>query len=487
MAEIKPMIHKYCQNGTYMLLDVNSGIINVIDKMTYDVLDVYDGTNKDAVYQAFAGTYDKKDLDETLGELDELIEKEMLFAPMTENFKVVAEEEPVIKSLCLNIAHDCNLRCQYCFASQGDYDTHKRELMSFDVAKHAVDLLIKSTEGKRQHCEIDFFGGEPLMNFGVVKQTIEYIREQEKIHDKVFKLSLTTNGMLLDPAKVKYLTDNHISLILSLDGRPEVHDRMRPDAGGHGSYKTCADNQVYAAKHRNGEEYYVRGTYTKYNLDFTKDVEHMADLGFEGLSMEPVVGDDLSYAITDDDLARIYEEYDRLADFYLKRMDEGRPFIYYHFIMDLYRGPCIAKRLRGCGAGHEYMCVVPNGDIYPCHQFVGQDDYVIGNVYVWFHRLVVAVSRPLHHYLCGNTQCQSVADECPSSGMGSQQGVFGCDGVYTFISLVVSFPYRVVDFRKFPQFFQIIVHLLVADDRKCLVIFKVYAFVFFQYRLAVVV
>ena len=253
--------------------------------------------------------------------------------------------------------------------------------MSFDVAKHAVDLLIKSTEGKRQHCEIDFFGGEPLMNFGVVKQTIAYIREQEKIHDKVFKLSLTTNGMLLDPAKVKYLTENHISLILSLDGRPEVHNRMRPDAGGRDSYDTCAKNQVYAAKHRNGEEYYVRGTYTKYNLDFTKDVEHMADLGFEGLSMEPVVGDDLSYAITEDDLPRIFKEYDTLAEFYLQRMDEGRPFIYYHFIMDLYRGPCIAKRLRGCGAGHEYMCVVPNGDIYPCHQFVGQDDYVIGNVY----------------------------------------------------------------------------------------------------------
>ena len=176
MAEIKPMIHKYCQNGTYMRLDVNSGIINVIDKMTYDVLDVYDGTNKDAVYEAFAGTYDKQDLTDILGELDELIKKELLFAPMTENFKVVAEEEPVIKSLCLNIAHDCNLRCQYCFASQGDYDTHKRELMSFDVAKNAVDLLIRSTEGKRQHCEIDFFGGEPLMNFGVVKQTIEYIR-----------------------------------------------------------------------------------------------------------------------------------------------------------------------------------------------------------------------------------------------------------------------------------------------------------------------
>lgn len=379
--QINPMIHKYCQNGTYMLLDVNSGIINVIDKVTYDILDIYDGTNKDAVIEALGTTYSQRELDESLAELDELIGKEMLFAPMCDNFKVVAEEEPVIKSLCLNIAHDCNLRCKYCFASQGDYDTHKRELMSFDVAKRAVDLLIRSTEGKRQHCEIDFFGGEPLMNFDVVKQTIEYIREQEKIHNKIFKLSLTTNGMLLDPAKVKYLTDQHISLILSLDGRPEVHNRMRPDAGGRDSYDTCARNQVYAAKHRNGEEYYVRGTYTKYNLDFTEDVRHMADLGFEGLSMEPVVGDDLSYAITDDDLPRIFDEYDRLTDFYLQRYDEGRPFIYYHFIMDLYRGPCIAKRLRGCGAGHEYMCVVPNGDIYPCHQFVGQDGYVIGNVY----------------------------------------------------------------------------------------------------------
>ena len=325
--QINPMIHKYCQNGTYMLLDVNSGIINVIDKVTYDILDIYDGTNKNAVYEGLGTTYSRSELDESLSELDELIEKEMLFAPMCDNFKVVAEEEPVIKSLCLNIAHDCNLRCKYCFASQGDYDTHKRELMSFDVAKRAVDLLIKSTEGKRQHCEIDFFGGEPLMNFDVVKQTIEYIREQEKIHDKVFKLSLTTNGMLLDPAKVKYLTDQHISLILSLDGRPEVHNRMRPDAGGHGSYDTCARNQVYAAKHRNGEEYYVRGTYTKYNLDFTEDVRHMADLGFEGLSMEPVVGDDLSYAITDDDLPRIFDEYDRLTDFYLQRYDEGRPFV----------------------------------------------------------------------------------------------------------------------------------------------------------------
>jgi len=379
--KIRPMIHKYCQNGTYMLLDVNSGIMNVIDKMTYDILDVYNGSNRDKVLEKFISIYAQKDIEQVLDELDELIKKEMLFAPMCESFEVVAEEEPVIKSLCLNIAHDCNLRCKYCFASTGDYDTHKRELMSFDVAKHAVDLLIESTKNKRQHCEIDFFGGEPLMNFDVVKQTISYIREQEMIHDKIFKLSLTTNGMLLDDEKISYLTDNHISLILSLDGRPEVHDRMRPDVGGHGSYKRCAENQVKAAERRNGEEYYVRGTYTKYNLDFTEDVRHMADLGFKGLSMEPVVGDDLSYAITEEDLPEIYSEYDRLTNFYLKRYNEGRPFVYYHFIMDLYRGPCIAKRLRGCGAGHEYMCVVPNGDIYPCHQFVGQDGYVIGNVY----------------------------------------------------------------------------------------------------------
>ena len=332
---IKPMIHKYCQNGTYMLLDVNSGIINVIDKMTYDVLDVYDGTNKEAVYRAFADTYGTQELGETLEELDELIKEELLFAPMCQSFEVVAKERPIVKSLCLNIAHDCNLRCQYCFASQGDYDTHKRELMSFDVAKHAVDLLIRSTEGKRQHCEIDFFGGEPLMNFGVVKQTIAYIREQEKKHNKVFKLSLTTNGMLLDPEKVRFLTDNHISLILSLDGRPEVHDRMRPCAGGGGSYKKCAENLAYAVSHRRGEEYYVRGTFTKYNLDFTEDVAHMADLGFDGLSMEPVVGDEASYAITEEDLPRIYEEYDRLTAFYLQRYFSGHPIIYYHFIMDL--------------------------------------------------------------------------------------------------------------------------------------------------------
>ena len=369
--------------GLYMLLDVNSGIVNVIDKLAYDVLDTYKGNNKEAVYTALEGTYTHDELTETMDELDELIKAEMLFAPMCESFKVVADEKPVVKSLCLNIAHDCNLRCKYCFASQGDYDTNKRELMSFDVAKRAIDLLIESSAGKRQHCEVDFFGGEPLMNFVVVKQTIEYIRKQEKLHNKVFKLSLTTNGLLLDEEKITYLTDNHISLILSLDGREDVHNRMRPDAGGHGSYKRIVKNLQHAVSGRNGEEYYVRGTYTHRNLDFTKDVLAMSNLGFEHLSMEPVVGEEGDYVLREEDWPTLEKEYEKLADIYLQRQKEGwgEKFNFFHFRMDLYRGPCMAKRLRGCGAGHEYMAVVPNGDIYPCHQFVGKDGYILGNVY----------------------------------------------------------------------------------------------------------
>ena len=285
-----------------------------------------------------------------------------------------------IKAMCLNVCYDCNLRCKYCFADEGTYHTTSRAHMSAETGKAAIDWLI-SRSGKRNNLEVDFFGGEPLLCYDAVKQIVEYARSREKDSGKTFSFTMTTNCLLLDEEKAKWLDENMYNVVLSLDGRKDVHNRMRPDAGGRDSYDSCAKHLVYAAEHRDGEEYYVRGTYTKYNLDFAKDVEHMADLGFEGLSMEPVVGDDLSYAITEDDLPRIYEEYDALTDLYLQRMDEGRPFIYYHFIMDLYRGPCIAKRLRGCGAGHEYMCVVPNGDIYPCHQFVGQDEYVIGNVY----------------------------------------------------------------------------------------------------------
>lgn len=383
MTELQPMIHKFRMKDDYYCLDVNSGIIHVIDELTDKVLDIYTGKERAAVHAALDGAYDAQELDELMDEIDDLIKAEQLFAPMSPDFQLVIDEKPVVKSICLNIAHDCNLACKYCFASQGDYGGVKRELMSFDVAKRAVDFLIAQS-GSRQHCEIDFFGGEPLLNWDVVKQTVEYAEAEAKKHNKIFKLTMTTNGMLLTQDKIDYLNDHNMSLVLSLDGRESVHNAMRPVANsGAPSYDLIAKNLVNAVKQRNGLEYYVRGTFTHKNLDFTQDVLALSDLGFEHLSMEPVVGEEGDYVLREEDWPSLSKEYEKLADLYLERQKEGwgERFNFFHFRMDLYRGPCMAKRLRGCGAGHEYMAVVPNGDIYPCHQFVGKEGYVIGTVY----------------------------------------------------------------------------------------------------------
>lgn len=377
---VKPMIHRFQQNGMNIVMDVNSGIVHVVDDVTYKVLAYYNGSNRGMVLANLAKDYEEAELNEVMDDLDELIAKEVLFAPMDKNYKMAIEDRPIIKALCINIAHDCNLRCQYCFAGQGGYGQW-RMLMSFDVARRAVDFLIAHS-GPREHCELDFFGGEPLMNWHVVQQTIDYVHKQEKKHGKKIKMSLTTNGLLLDKEKVKYLTDNHISLILSLDGRKEMHDRMRPGVHGEGTYDEIVKNLQYCVANRKGEEYYVRGTFTRYNMDFTTDVIDMIDKGFLAVSMEPVVGEDTAdYSIKEEDLPRVKAEYDRLAKLFIAREEEGRPFFFFHFNMDLWKGPCLPKRLRGCGAGHEYLAVVPNGDIYPCHQFVGREGYVIGNVY----------------------------------------------------------------------------------------------------------
>ena len=377
---VKPMIHRFQQNGMNIVMDVNSGIVHVVDDVTYKVLAYYNGTNRGMVLANLVKDYEEAELNEVMNDLDELIAKEVLFAPMDKNYKMAIEDRPIIKALCINIAHDCNLRCQYCFAGQGGYGQW-RMLMSFDVARRAVDFLIAHS-GPREHCELDFFGGEPLMNWHVVQQTIDYVHKQEKKHGKKIKMSLTTNGLLLDKEKVKYLTDNHISLILSLDGRKEMHDRMRPGVHGEGTYDEIVKNLQYCVANRKGEEYYVRGTFTRYNMDFTTDVIDMIDKGFPAVSMEPVVGEDTAdYSIKEEDLPRVKAEYDRLAKLFIAREEEGRPFFFFHFNMDLWKGPCLPKRLRGCGAGHEYLAVVPNGDIYPCHQFVGREGYVIGNVY----------------------------------------------------------------------------------------------------------
>ena len=360
---VKPMIHRFRQNNMNIVMDVNSGIVHVVDDVTYKVLEYYNGTNRQMVLANMGSEYEESELNEVMDDLDELIKKEVLFAPMDPNYKMAIEDRPIIKALCINIAHDCNLRCKYCFAGQGGYGQW-RMLMSFDVARRAVDFLIAHS-GPREHCELDFFGGEPLMNWHVVQQTVDYVHNQEKKHHKKIKMSLTTNGMLLDEEKTKYLTDNHISLILSLDGRKEMHDRMRPDVNNEGTYDQIVKNLQYCIAHRNGEEYYVRGTFTRHNLDFTTDVEDMLDHGFPAVSMEPVVGDDSAeYSIKESDLPRVKEEYDRLAQLFIQREEEGRPFFFFHFNMDLWKGPCL-----------------PNGDIYPCHQFVGREGYVVGNVY----------------------------------------------------------------------------------------------------------
>ena len=379
-------IHKFCQGGHYILLDINSGTVHVIDKMIYDMLDTFDGSNDEAVVTALSGQYPETELREALGELHELIEAGALFTPGIDEAPISFRQKGVVKSLCLMIAQDCNMRCKYCFGDGGSYGG-ERAVMSPEVGRRAVDFLLEAS-GPRKHCELDFFGGEPLMNMKTVKAVTEYVRQREQETGKTVKLTMTTNGMLLDDATIQWLNDNRFSLVLSMDGRKSVHDAARPDAGGHGTYDRVVRNFHKCLESRQGgdDDYrgmytYIRGTYTHDNLDFAKDVQAMLDEGFDILSLEPVVLKDHPMALTEADLPRIREEYDRLTDLYLKRQREGRGFFFFHFNLNLDNGPCLAKRLSGCGAGHEYFAVAENGDLYPCHQFVGREGYRLGSIY----------------------------------------------------------------------------------------------------------
>ena len=375
---MKDRIHKFQQGSTYILLDINSGAVHVIDRMIYEIMDVFQGDNDEEVAEAFRGKYSEKELQEALGELHSLMDTGELFAPEI-NVPPSFRQTGLVKSLCLMVAQDCNLRCRYCFGDGGSYGG-ERAVMSQEVGKAAVDFLIRES-GPRKHCEIDFFGGEPLMNMDTVRAVTEYVREREKDTGKLFKLTLTTNGLLLDDLTIQWLNDNNISMVLSVDGRKAVHDRMRPDAGGRGTYDRVIRNFKKLVDARNGENYFMRGTYTRENLDFTEDVLAMNDAGFRILSVEPVVLKDNPLGFTEADLPRIYEEYDRLTETYMDRHWKGKDFFFFHFNMDLSNGPCVAKRLAGCGAGHEYFAVAENGDLYPCHQFVGRKKYHLGNVY----------------------------------------------------------------------------------------------------------
>ncbi len=377
------MVHQYKMGGYNIVIDVNSGAIHVVDDMTYDMIEMYESSDKDSIFTEMAKRYPvhKDEIAEAWDEIAELIAAEELFTkdsyePYITDF---AKRPTVVKALCLHIAHDCNLACQYCFAEEGEYHG-KRELMSYEVGRKALDFLVANS-GNRRNLEVDFFGGEPLMNFQVVKDLVAYGRSLEETHDKKFRFTLTTNGVLLNDDIMEFANQEMGNVVLSIDGRKEVHDRMRPFRKGAGSYDLIVPKFQKFADSRHQEKYYVRGTFTHNNLDFSKDVLHLADLGFKQISVEPVVAQETdSYAIREEDLPQLMEEYENLALEMVKRHGKENDFNFFHFMIDLEGGPCVAKRLSGCGSGTEYLAVTPTGDLYPCHQFVGNTDFLMGNV-----------------------------------------------------------------------------------------------------------
>ena len=377
------MIQKYKLAGYNILLDVNSNAVNIIDDLTYDLLDNVEPPFEEKcpadVMTKLSKLYDTAEIEECYEEIVSLYKDGILFSE--DDYAKYADTSVAspVKSMCLHVAHDCNLRCTYCFASTGDY-CGGRKLMDLETGKKAIDFLLKMS-ADRKFLELDFFGGEPLMNYEVVKQIVAYAREEEKKVGKHIRFTMTTNGMLLTEEKMEFLNNEMSNIVLSIDGRKEVNDRMRPRVDGSGSYDRIVENFCKFVPLRGDKEYYVRGTYTKYNLDFSEDVMHLYELGFDQISVEPVTAPaDKPYAITERELPRIFKEYETLADKISKIRSEGKFINFFHFMLDLDAGPCAIKRLKGCGCGNEYVAVSPDGDIYPCHQFVGIEDFKMGNV-----------------------------------------------------------------------------------------------------------
>ena len=382
------MIHQFKQAGLAIVVDVFSGSIHLVDDVAYDLIALYENSTKEEIVDTLAKKYadkgvSREEIGECYDEISWLKDEGKLFAPDTFSSISTSLKEKtsgVVKALCLHVAHTCNLNCSYCFASQGKYHG-ERALMSFEVGKRALDFLIENS-GTRRNLEVDFFGGEPLMNWDVVKELVSYARVQEKIHNKNFRFTLTTNGILIDDDVIDFCNKEMSNVVLSLDGRKEVHDRLRKDYQGRGSYDIIVPKFQEFVKRREGKSYYMRGTFTHNNVDFTNDIFHMADLGFTELSMEPVVcsPEDAS-ALTEADLPILFEQYEILAKEMIKRKKTGNGFTFYHYMLDLTHGPCIYKRISGCGSGTEYMAVTPTGDLYPCHQFVGDTKYLLGNIW----------------------------------------------------------------------------------------------------------
>ncbi|CDZ75040.1 radical SAM domain protein [Peptoniphilus sp. ING2-D1G] len=373
-------IHKFNLNNKYIVLDVPSASVHVVDEIIYDLLDDFNNLTNDELINKYKNKYDEALLLEAISEINELKENEMLFTEDQRLIKANYNNDNIIKAMCLHVAHDCNLSCSYCFASQGNFKG-QRMLMDEETGKKALDFLIENS-GNRRNLEVDFFGGEPLLNFEVVKKLVKYGREIEKQHNKHFRFTITTNGMLLDDDKIDFINENMDNVVLSLDGRREVNDHMRPTINGKGSYDIIVPKFKKLVEKRGDKDYYIRGTFTNENLDFSEDLKTFYKEGFKKTSIEPVVTDEKQrYAIREEHLSKILEEYEKLSKDYIEIRKKDKDFLFFHFMIDLTQGPCAVKRTVGCGAGSEYVAITPEGDIYPCHQFVGEKDFKLGNIY----------------------------------------------------------------------------------------------------------
>ncbi|WP_440604633.1 thioether cross-link-forming SCIFF peptide maturase [Bacillus sp. GB_SG_008] len=401
------MIHQYKLNGYNIVLDTYSGSVHVVDDLAYEIIGLYENTPAEEIVTMMLEKYkydsniSEGDIRETIADVEELKNDGQLFTE--DEFKDLSidlrNRQTYVKALCLNVAHTCNLSCEYCFASQGKYNGN-RAIMSYEVGQRAIDYLLENS-GHHRNLDVDFFGGEPLMAWKVVKQIVAYARSKEKEHKKTFRFTFTTNGMLLSDEITDFLNEEMYNVVLSLDGRKEVHDHLRKTVTGKGSYDYIVPKFQEFLEKRGDKEYYVRGTYTRNNVDFTNDIFHIADLGFDKLSMEPVICDPREpYALTDEDLPEIYNQYEILAKEMLKRAEEGNGFTFYHYMLDLSEGPCIQKRISGCGSGTEYLAVTPWGELFPCHQFVGDEEYSMGNIWD-------GITKP-------ETQCQFKENNCYS-------------------------------------------------------------------------
>ena len=439
------MIHCYKLGGLNIVLDVYSGSIHVVDEATYDIIERYESMDKPAIKAYILDAY-KHDETVTAAEIDACFDQiEELkaagklftpdrFAPMAGALK--EKSAGVVKALCMHIAHTCNLNCAYCFASQGKY-SGDRAMMSFEVGKRALDFLVENSKGRR-NLEVDFFGGEPLMNFQVVKDLVAYARSIEQAAGKNFRFTLTTNGVLIDDDVIEFANRECSNVVLSLDGRKEVHDRYRVDYAGNGSWEKIVPKFQKLVNAREGKNYYMRGTFTHLNPDFLKDIETMLDLGFNELSMEPVVGPaDEPSTLTAEDLPIVLEQYEKLAQLMLERHRAGKPFTFYHYMIDLKGGPCVYKRISGCGSGTEYMAVTPWGDLYPCHQFVGDEKFKLGDIWQGVTNHAVqdefaacnVYTRPECADCWAKLYCSGGCAANAYHATGSVQGVYkyGCD------------------------------------------------------------